>query len=166
MTTSLFLATLALLTPLTLAQEGTILDPAFLPQCAFQCGTLLSAQQLCVPPTAPAQGQAIYQSCFCNSNYLVTYKAGAASPVCDDVCTSDADRQQILGWYTQLCAAGAQVVIPQGNAPNEAVAPADPAAGDPTQSDDAATTSTTESTANRQNTGPHRSWYVLQHSDT
>jgi hypothetical protein len=93
------------------AQEGTILDHSKLPTCAFQCTLLLQAQSLCVPPTAPAQGQAIYQTCFCNSNYLAPYKAGSPTGVCDAACPAAADEQQILSWYKGLCTGGA-VVIP------------------------------------------------------
>jgi hypothetical protein len=108
------LLSLTLLSTLASAQVGTILDSSQLPQCAFSCQTLLSAQQLCVPPVAPSQDQATYQTCFCNSNYLVGYKAGAVSPTCDDACSSDNDRKAIQQWFVKLCSSGA-VVTPQGN---------------------------------------------------
>ena len=153
-------AVLALLLPAVLAQEGTILDPSVLPACAFTCANLNAAQQLCVPPVAPPQGQGVYQTCFCTSNYLAPYAAGAASPSCDDTCTSDADKQAILQWYTGLCTGGV-VVIPSGNAPNPNV----PTTGEGT--DDGVTQTTTTTTtgvssgSTQQSSGKHKSWYVL-----
>lgn len=149
------LATFTLLTPLTTAQEGTILDPARLPSCAFSCGTLISAQSLCVPPIAPPQGQAIYQTCFCNSNYLAGYKAGAASPACDDVCTSNGDRQAILQWYTGLCTGGV-VVVPQGNAANPGAA--DPAATAGAPGSTATSSSGSSGSSQQSGSGAQKSW--------
>lgn len=93
------------------AQVGQILDRSKLPSCAFNCALLTSAQTLCVPPTAPTADASTYQTCFCNSNYLAPFKAGATTGVCDAECTSASDLTQIQKWFTGLCTGGT-VVIP------------------------------------------------------
>lgn len=147
------LAVFAALSSLVHAQEGTIIDPSKLPQCALSCNLLTSAQSLCVPPVAPANGQASYQTCFCNSNFLVNYKAGSSAGVCDAECTSDADRQQILQWYTGLCNGGT-VVIPAGNGD----ATANTGGGAETVGDSPASTTTSAAVGSRPSSGQHKSW--------
>jgi hypothetical protein len=115
------------------AQQGTILDKSKLPSCAFQCANLENAQNLCVPPIAPAQGQGVYQACFCNSNYLVNYKTGTPTGVCDAECPAAADRQQILTWYTGLCIGGV-VVIPNNGVSTSATTTASGTASTSTSS--------------------------------
>lgn len=141
MTTRILFA-IALLTTFAAGQVGTLLDPSKLPKCALSCQTLLSAQSLCVPPTAPNSNQATYQTCFCNSNYLVGYKAGAVSPTCDDACSTESDRQAIQQWFVSLCSSGA-VVTPVGNEDNTAV-----------------TATGTASSAGSKGSGGQKSWYV------
>lgn len=140
--TSKILLALAILTTFAAAQVGTLLDPSKLPNCAFSCQTLLSAQSLCVPPTAPNSNQATYQTCFCNSNYLAGYKAGAVSPTCDDACSTESDRQAIQQWFVSLCSGGA-VVTPVGNEDNTAV-----------------TATGAASSASSKGSGGQKSWYV------
>jgi hypothetical protein len=156
MKSTLLLLTLALLFTLTAAQVGTILDPSKLPQCAFSCQTLVSAQSLCVPPVAPQQDQATYQTCFCNSNYLVNYKAGAVSPTCDDACSSDDDRKAIQQWFVKLCSGGT-VVTPVGNGANVAAT----AAASGSAATGAATGTTGQSSGSGSSSSGQKSWYVV-----
>ncbi|KIW03316.1 uncharacterized protein PV09_05527 [Verruconis gallopava] len=156
-TSSLFI--LALLANLVAAQVGTLLDPSKLPKCAFSCQTLVSAAQLCVPPIAPVQSQAIYQTCFCNSNYLVNYKAGGVSPTCDDACSSESDRKEIQQWYVKLCSSGA-VVTPQGNQVN-ALATQTTTSSGATATADSSTSSNSGTQGPKSWISTHYQWIIL-----
>jgi hypothetical protein len=103
--------TLLSLSSFVTAQVGQILDKSKLPACAFSCQLLLSAQALCVPPTAPQADPSVYQTCFCQSNYLANYRQGISTGVCDNECPSASDRTAIEQWYNGLCQGGV-VVIP------------------------------------------------------
>jgi hypothetical protein len=107
------LLTLLSLSTLIRAQQATIIDRSKLPACVSTCTTLTEAERLCVPPVAPAQNQAVYQTCFCQSNLLVNLKAGSAVGLCDAACPA-ADGARIESWFQGLCAAGAPVVTPGG----------------------------------------------------
>ncbi|QDS72765.1 hypothetical protein FKW77_004393 [Venturia effusa] len=132
------------------AQVGQILDRSKLPACAFNCALLTQAQSLCVPPTAPTADPGIYQSCFCNSNYLAPFRAGGTAGVCDAECTSATDLSQIQQWFKGLCTSGVVVI------PNDAVAATGTAAGS------AATgTPSSVSSSSGSNSG-HKSW-IEQH---
>jgi hypothetical protein len=106
------IAAILLISTLTSAQTGTILDHSRLPDCAFQCPTLLGAQASCVPPSAPQADQGTYQTCFCNSNPLAPFRAGGTAGVCDGTCQQN-DLVQIQQWFQGLCTGGV-VVIPNG----------------------------------------------------
>lgn len=82
------------------AQQTTIL-PTTLPACAAQCQVLLQAQTGCVPPAAPVTNAATYQSCFCQSGYLSSLYASAASNLCQSC--SAADMSAIQAWYKSFC---------------------------------------------------------------
>lgn len=82
------------------AQQTTIL-PTTLPACAAQCPTLLQAQTGCVPPAAPVTNAANYQSCFCQSGYLSSLYASAASNLCTSC--SAGDMSAIQAWYKSFC---------------------------------------------------------------
>ena len=106
------LSTLVLLFSPSLAQVGTILDHSKLPDCAFDCQTLLNAQSACVPAGgAPTTDQATYQSCFCQSGYLTQFKT-TSYDICNGACSAS-DLQTIQTWYTNLCNDGV-VVTPGG----------------------------------------------------
>jgi len=108
----LSVSTLVLLSSPSLAQVGTILDHSKLPDCAFDCQTLLNAQSACVPSGgAPTTNQATYQSCFCQSGYLTQFKS-TSYDICNGACSA-ADLQTIQTWYTNLCNDGV-VVTPGG----------------------------------------------------
>jgi hypothetical protein len=144
---AILLSTILSLAVTISAQQGTILDKSKLPACALQCANLENSQKLCVPPIAPAQGQAVYQACFCNSNYLVNYKSGTPTGVCDAECPAAADRQQILTWYTGLCTGGV-VVIPNNGVATTATTTAAGAAG----------TSTTSSSSSSSKSSSQPTW--------
>ena len=133
--------------PRASAQVGTLLDHSKLPACAFNCQTLLNAQAVCVPPSTPESSQSAYQACFCQSGYLTAFKA-TPTDICAGLCTAP-DLQKIQTWYDGLCAAGAPVVTPGGQA---AVVTATAAAG-------SAVTGTSGSTGAKSSSGPSPSWY-------
>jgi hypothetical protein len=79
------------------------------------------------------------------------------------VCTSDADRQAILQWYTGLCTGG-QVVIPNGGGATGGGAAGGPEVvggdGTPARGGNGATATGTGSSGVRtQSSGEHKSWY-------
>ncbi len=74
-----------------------------LPACGQQCPVLLQAQAGCVPPAAPVTNQNIYQSCFCQSTFLVPLLAGGTSTLC--TACSPAEMGTIQTWYQGSCAA-------------------------------------------------------------
>ncbi|KAF1815008.1 hypothetical protein P152DRAFT_242265 [Eremomyces bilateralis CBS 781.70] len=98
---------------LSLAQ--TVIDASKLPQCAVDCAALNQANTGCVPPSAPVTDQGIYQSCMCQSTFLVTLYS-TPDGVCDAECTSSGDRQRLKEWYVGLCTGGV-VVTPAGGKP-------------------------------------------------
>ena len=73
------------------------------PACALSCTPLLTAQSACVPPAAPATDQAQYVSCFCQSGYLTALHS-SPDGTCDQWCTVETDRQELMTWYNNLCA--------------------------------------------------------------
>ena len=75
------------------------------PACGLSCQILLQAQSACVPPAAPVTDQAVYVSCFCQSGYLKTLHS-SPDGTCDQWCTVESDRQELMAWYNNLCAAG------------------------------------------------------------
>lgn len=91
---------LTVLATLSIAQQTTIL-PTTLPACASQCQVLLQAQTGCVPPAAPVTNAAAYQSCFCQSGYLSSLYASAASTLCQSC--SAGDMSSIQAWYKSFC---------------------------------------------------------------
>ncbi|TID27248.1 integral membrane protein [Venturia nashicola] len=138
------------LTTFIYAQVGQILDKSKLPSCAFNCALLNSAQTLCVPPIAPTADAGTYQTCFCNSNYLTTFKSGGTTGVCDAECTSASDKTQIQKWFVGLCNGGA-VVVPN----NAAVATGTLAAS-------TATGTASSSSSSGGGSSGHKSW-IEQH---
>ncbi|TKA73061.1 hypothetical protein B0A55_09495 [Friedmanniomyces simplex] len=94
----LLLLLLAALTALTTAQLLTN-GNSQLPSCATTCPLLLQAAQACSgTTTATAQTW----SCFCQSGYLTTLYTSPAG-ICDGVCTSASDAQQVMTWFTTNC---------------------------------------------------------------
>lgn len=132
------------------AQVGQILDKSKLPSCAFNCQLLTQAQSLCVPPTAPTADPAVYQTCFCNSNYVAPFRAGGTAGVCDAECPVASDLTKIQQWFTGLCTGGAVVI------PNNGVTVA---TGTTTSSAATGTASSESSTSSGSGSG-HKSWYA------
>lgn len=83
-----------------LAQSTLI--PSSLPQCGQTCPLLITAQNGCVPPAAPVTNSAIYQSCFCLSDFLKPLHAGGSTTVCPACSTQDIGT--IENWFQKLCA--------------------------------------------------------------
>ena len=150
------LITFVLLSNPTTAQVGTILDHSKLPNCAFSCQTLLNAQSTCVPSGgAPTSNQQTYQSCFCQSSYLVPFKSSPVD-ICQGGCTAT-DLQQIQSWYTNLCNGGV-VVTPGGSAATSSSSSSSAAA--------ATSTSSTQKTSNKGTSNPtwigtHYQWVIM-----
>jgi hypothetical protein len=132
------------------AQVGQILDKSKLPTCAFNCQLLDQAQSLCVPPTAPTSDPAVYQTCFCNSNYLVPFKTGPTGVCTAAECPDASDLTKIQQWFTGLCTGGAVVI------PNNGVATA---TGTTTSSTATGTAASSDSTSSGSG-NEHKSWYV------
>lgn len=147
---SRILLTFLSLSSIAHAQIGQILDKSKLPSCAFNCQLLTQAQSLCVPPTAPTADPAVYQTCFCNSNYVAPFRAGGTAGVCDAECPTPSDLTAIQQWFTGLCTGGV-VVIPN----NGAVQPGTETTTASTGTGTAVSTSG-GSTTNRG--GGHKSW--------
>jgi hypothetical protein len=137
------------------AQVGQILDKSKLPSCAFNCQLLTQAQSLCVPPTAPTADPGVYQTCFCNSNYVAPFRAGGTAGVCDAECPVASDLTKIQQWFTGLCTGGAVVI------PNNGVA-----TGTGTSTSSAATgTASSESSTSSGNASGHKSWYAALYEE-
>ena len=94
----------ALLLAPSFAQQVTLI-PSTLPACATTCPSLINAQTLCVPPSAPVSSEAIYTSCFCQSNYLTPLKSSSAN-ICAPQC-SDGDFAAIDSWFNGFCGVNA-----------------------------------------------------------
>ena len=148
------LLTFILLSHPTIAQVGTILDHSKLPNCAFSCQTLLNAQRACVPSGgAPTTNQATYQSCFCQSAYLVQFKSTAID-ICSGACTAT-DLQQIQSWYTSLCSSGV-VVTPGGSA-----ATSTSSSGSAATATSKSGTHKTKGTSSQTWIGTHYGWIIM-----
>lgn len=80
------------------------------PSCALSCQLLLSAQGGCVPPAAPVTDQAVYVSCFCQST-LISALHTSPDGTCDAYCGVESDRQELMAWYNNLCAAGGAATV-------------------------------------------------------
>jgi hypothetical protein len=80
------------------------------PACALNCQLLLSAQGGCVPPAAPVTDQAVYVSCFCQST-LISALHTSPDGTCDSYCSVESDRQELMAWYNNLCAAGGAATV-------------------------------------------------------
>ncbi|KAK0921286.1 hypothetical protein LTS16_004919 [Friedmanniomyces endolithicus] len=70
-----------------------------LPSCASNCPLLAQAEQACGGTTSATQ--AIW-SCFCQSGYFTSLYNSPAG-ICDAVCTSPSDNQQVMTWFTTNC---------------------------------------------------------------
>ncbi|KAI9683326.1 MAG: hypothetical protein M1829_005396 [Trizodia sp. TS-e1964] len=126
-----------------LVPAGTVTLPA----CSTACNPLYQAQYACVPPAAPASGPEIYTTCFCQSNFLIPLKAGAAG-LCDTAC-STADLALIHNWYNAKCGAGAATTtIPGVGVTTTVVVDAPGAATTSPATTTAGTTSTASTTLN------------------
>ncbi|KAK1083718.1 hypothetical protein LTR33_003093 [Friedmanniomyces endolithicus] len=88
----------ALITTTTTAQLLTNGNTQ-LPSCASNCPLLAQAEQACGGTTSATQ--AIW-SCFCQSGYLTSLYNSPAG-ICDAVCTSPSDNQQVMTWFTTNC---------------------------------------------------------------
>lgn len=123
----LYIVILGLYSSLAFAQS---IIPSSQPTCVQQCQPFIQAQQACAPDKGQ---QALYQSCFCQSGYLIGIKTNAANNICPDCPT--ADWNIIAGWYEGLCGGSAAVPPPAAGAGNGQNPPTGPPA--------ATTTSTT-----------------------
>ena len=81
------------------------------PACALSCTPLLQAQGGCVPPAAPVTDQAVYVSCFCQSTLIAALHT-SPDGTCDQWCTVESDRQELMAWYNNFCAAGGAATVP------------------------------------------------------
>jgi len=70
-----------------------------LPSCATTCPLLEQAAAACGGTTTA--DQAIW-SCFCQSAYLTSLKTSDTG-ICDSVCTSASDGQQVVTWFNSNC---------------------------------------------------------------
>jgi type II secretory pathway pseudopilin PulG len=157
----LSLSTLLLLSIPALAQVGTILDHSKLPNCAFSCQTLLNAQSACVPSGgAPTTDQATYQSCFCQSAYLVQFKS-TAFDICNGGCSTQ-ELQQIQSWYSGLCNAGV-VVTPGGGAAQTSSGASSSTTGATAVSTatSGASTTSNKSSSNQSWIATHYGWVIM-----
>jgi hypothetical protein len=140
------------------AQVGQILDKSKLPSCAFNCQLLTQAQSLCVPPSAPQADPAIYQTCFCNSNYVAPFRAGGTAGVCDAECPTPSDLVKIQQWFSGLCTGGVVVI------PNNGVATTT-ATGTTTASTATGTAALSGGSTSSGSGSGHKSWYIFQCAD-
>jgi hypothetical protein len=143
---TLILLLLALTTqPLTAIAQ--VIDPSQVPACALQCSSIIAAQNLCAPPVTPAPDV----TCFCNSNYLVPFKSGQTTGVCDVICQPN-ELQALYQYYQGLCgsqpAATATTTRP-GVAQTTVTVPAS-----------TSTAATSGSSQGKTNNKKHKSWYV------
>ena len=82
-------------------QQITLI-PSSLPPCAQTCPVLVQAQSACVPPAALVSNPATYQSCFCQSAFLVSLRSTSNSNICAPQCP-DGDFATIASWYKGMC---------------------------------------------------------------
>ena len=90
--------------PVIYGQQVTLI-PSSLPPCAQTCPVLVQAQNACVPPAALVTNPATYQSCFCQSAFLVSLRSTSNSNICVPQCP-DGDFATIISWYKSLCSIG------------------------------------------------------------
>lgn len=102
----------------TLAQ---LLIANTLPTCGQQCPILLQAQAGCVPPAAPVTNPNIYQSCFCQSDFLKPLYVAGSTTVCP--ACSPQDMGTIENWYQTLCVPPDQAPPDQGPPDAQPAAP-------------------------------------------
>jgi hypothetical protein len=147
----LILISFVLLLPFANAQDQPeVLVPGQVPDCALQCPILLAAQQQCVPPYRATTNQATYNACFCNSDYLTTFKNGQTAGYCVGVC-SQQEMRTILRWFQGTVCTSA-TATPVNNAATVA-ATAGTATGQATST---STTTSSAASSNRSGKGP--SW--------
>ncbi|KAF8451552.1 hypothetical protein BGX38DRAFT_1142090 [Terfezia claveryi] len=71
--------------------------PGALPDCAYQCRPLWSAQYDC--PGENAAGD-----CFCRSKYLGILNQGGGGSLCESNCPETSGAAEIRAWYDNVCA--------------------------------------------------------------
>ncbi|KAL4890003.1 hypothetical protein BDV59DRAFT_204808 [Aspergillus ambiguus] len=121
------------------------------PQCGLSCSALNSAQSLCIPPTAPANGRATYVTCFCQSNLLTQLKT-SPDGTCDDVCSNESDRALLQKWFSDFCSSGGSLKSTADSS--------DANSENSDNSNQAAATAASTATANaRKNTPAPQSWW-------
>jgi hypothetical protein len=114
-----------------------------------------------VPPSAQTSDQNTYQTCFCQSAYLATFKQSPID-ICAGVCTA-AELQQIQTWYTGLCTPGGPVVTPNQDGAAQPTSTAAAAAGAATST---ASASSQNSSKTSKNSNPswistHYRWVIM-----
>ena len=90
--------------PVIDGQQATLI-PSSLPPCAQTCPVLVQAQSACVPPAALVTNPATYQSCFCQSAFLVSLRSSSDGNICAPQCP-DGDFAAIKSWYKGFCQIG------------------------------------------------------------
>lgn len=146
----------------TVLQYGT----GELPDCAKNCQAVTEANAACVPPSAPVTSQAIYDNCFCQSNFLANNLAAGSSSsvstVCNSACTDATDQLAIQNWYDALCNSAT-------TSTTSAVAAATTTTGTATSTTaSTATSATTPNTSDGADSTAESSgqlWYVQKNSD-
>jgi len=152
MTATLIILVLAIAT--TVWSQVIIIVPTAgtdtFPACAVSCPLLLQAQASCLPPAAPVTDQAIYLSCFCQSDLLKPLK-NSPNGVCDAVCPAQSDLTALQAWYSGFCAA---VLPPQATATN----PSSTSSTTKSTGTAAGATATAAGSTPQAAQGPPRSW--------
>ncbi|KAF8428105.1 hypothetical protein EV426DRAFT_704999 [Tirmania nivea] len=70
--------------------------PGALPNCAYQCRPLWSAQYDC-------PGEAVAGECFCRSKYLTILNQGGGGSLCEADCPQTSEGAEISAWYDSVC---------------------------------------------------------------
>ncbi|KAF2765747.1 hypothetical protein EJ03DRAFT_330679 [Teratosphaeria nubilosa] len=89
-----------LLAPLALTSAQLLINGnSQLPSCASSCQPLIEAASACGGTSTASQST---WSCFCQSGYLESLY-DSDTGICDSVCTSASDSQQVSAWYKTNC---------------------------------------------------------------
>jgi len=71
--------------------------PGALPNCAYQCRPLWSAQYECTRESVAGE-------CFCRSKYLDILNQGGGGSLCEADCPETSGGAEIRTWYVRVCA--------------------------------------------------------------
>ncbi|KAH9842148.1 integral membrane protein [Teratosphaeria destructans] len=147
-----------LLISLTLASAQLLTNGnSQLPSCASSCQVLTQAASACGGGTTTAS-QSTW-SCFCQSGYLKSLY-DSDTGICDSVCTSVADSQQVSTWYKSNCGSdnGASEHAGSGSSSTATSASASVNAGS-TASDPGATAAGASTATSNGSSDGGKSWY-------